>query len=119
MLGLWRHVRRHWPFTYEPTSWSVVFPLGMYSVATLSFGKVAHLGFMEPISRFMLWVAVAAWMAVAVAFVVRLVRRPSEPWPEPLRVQTGRADRHGTSPSSVERPASAPGADGWSSEAAW
>ena len=79
VLGLWRHVRRHWPFTYEPSSWSVVFPLGMYSVATLSFGKVAHLSFMESISRFMLWVAVAAWMAVAVAFVVRLVRRPSEP----------------------------------------
>jgi hypothetical protein len=44
----------------------------------LSFGKVAHLSFMEPISRFMLWVAVAAWVAVAVAFAVRLVRRPSE-----------------------------------------
>jgi negative regulator of sigma E activity len=44
----------------------------------LSFGKVAHLSFMEPISRFMLWVAVAAWVAVAVAFVVRLVHRPSE-----------------------------------------
>jgi tellurite resistance protein TehA-like permease len=79
VLGLWRHLRRHWPFTYEPTLWSVVFPLGMYSVATLSFGKVAHLSFMEPISRFMLWVAVAAWTAVAVAFLVRLVRRPSEP----------------------------------------
>jgi tellurite resistance protein TehA-like permease len=78
VLGLWRHVRRHWPLTYEPTLWSVVFPLGMYSVATLSFGKVTHLSFMEPISRFMLWVAVAAWTAVAVAFVVRLIRRPSE-----------------------------------------
>ena len=78
VLGLWRHIRRHWPLTYEPTLWSVVFPLGMYSVATLSFGKVADLSFMEPISRFMLWVAVAAWVAVAVAFVVRLVRRPSE-----------------------------------------
>jgi len=79
VLGLWRHVRRHWPLTYEPTLWSVVFPLGMYSVATLAFGKVAHLGFMEPVSRFMLWVAVAAWVAVALAFVLRLARPPSEP----------------------------------------
>ena len=39
ILGLWRHIRRHWPLTYEPTLWSVVFPLGMYSVATLTFGK--------------------------------------------------------------------------------
>ena len=79
VLGLWRHVRRHWPLSYEPTLWSVVFPLGMYSVATLSFGKVAHLSFMEPLSRFMLWVAVAAWVVVAVAFLVRLARRSGEP----------------------------------------
>jgi hypothetical protein len=50
----------------------------MYSVATSSFGKVAHLSFMAPISRFMLWIAVAAWAAVAVAFLARLGRRSSE-----------------------------------------
>lgn len=55
--------------------WSAVFPLGMYSVATLTFGKAARLSFMEPIARFMLWVAVAAWAAVAVVFLVGLVRR--------------------------------------------
>jgi tellurite resistance protein TehA-like permease len=76
VLGFWRHVRHHWPLTYEPTLWSVVFPLGMYSVATLSFGKAAGLAFMEPLSRFMLWVAVAAWVMVAAAFLARLVRRP-------------------------------------------
>ena len=79
VLGLWRHVRRHWPLSYEPTLWSVVFPLGMYSVATLSFGKVTHLSFMEPLSRFMLWVAVAAWVVVAVAFIARIGRRSAEP----------------------------------------
>ena len=79
VLGLWRHVRRHWPLTYEPTLWSVVFPLGMYSVATLSFGKAARLGFMDPLARFMLWVAVAAWVLVAAAFVARLARHPGQP----------------------------------------
>jgi tellurite resistance protein TehA-like permease len=81
VLGLWRHVWQHWPLTYEPTLWSVVFPLGMYSVATLVFGKAARLTFMEPLSRFMLWVAIAAWVAVATAFIVRLVRRRGEPAP--------------------------------------
>jgi tellurite resistance protein TehA-like permease len=76
ILGLWRHVRRHWPLSYEPTLWSVVFPLGMYSVATLTFGKAAHLAFMEPLARFMLWVAVAAWALVGAAFLARLVRPP-------------------------------------------
>jgi len=47
-------------------------------VATLSFGKVAGLAFMEPLSRFMLWVAVAAWVLVAAAFLTRLARRPGD-----------------------------------------
>ena len=38
-----RYARHHWPLTYEPALWSVVSPLGMYSVATLTFGKVARL----------------------------------------------------------------------------
>ena len=46
----------------------------MYSVATLTFGKAAGLAFMEPLARFMLWVAVAAWVLVAAAFLARLVR---------------------------------------------
>jgi tellurite resistance protein TehA-like permease len=75
VLGCWRHIRHRWPLTYEPTLWSVVFPLGMYSVATLSYGKVTRIGFMAPLSRFMLWVAVAAWVAVATGFLVRLARR--------------------------------------------
>jgi tellurite resistance protein TehA-like permease len=79
ILGLWRHVQGHWPLTYEPTLWSMVFPLGMYSVATLTFGKATHLAFMDPLARFMLWVAVAAWVLVAAAFLTRLARPPAEP----------------------------------------
>lgn len=75
VMGVWRHVRRRWPLTYEPTQWSIVFPLGMYSVATLSFGNAASLGFMEPLSRVMIWVAVAVWLLVALAFVIRSARR--------------------------------------------
>ncbi len=79
ILGSWRHIRRQWPLTYEPTLWSMVFPLGMYSVATLTFGKVARLAYMEPLARFMFWVAVAAWALVAAAFLTRLARHQHEP----------------------------------------
>jgi tellurite resistance protein TehA-like permease len=75
VLGVWRHVGRRWPLAYETGLWSVVFPLGMYSVATLQYGKVAHLGFMHPIAHVMMWVAVAAWLAVAVGGVVAVARR--------------------------------------------
>jgi tellurite resistance protein TehA-like permease len=75
IIGSWRHLRRHWPLRYEAALWSVVFPLGMYSVATLTLGKTAQLTFMEPVARVMLWVAVAAWVLVAAAFLARF-RRP-------------------------------------------
>jgi tellurite resistance protein TehA-like permease len=75
VLGLWRHLRQRWPLGYETALWSVVFPLGMYSSATGAFGKITKLGFMAPIARVMLWAAVAAWLAVAVAGLATLVRR--------------------------------------------
>jgi tellurite resistance protein TehA-like permease len=96
ILGLWRHVRQHWPLTYEPTLWSVVFPLGMYSVATLTFGKAAHLAFMEPLARFMLWVAVAAWALVAAAFLTRLGRHPEESASGAAAPASGTAATHDT-----------------------
>ena len=35
--------------------------------------------YMEPLARFMLWVAVAAWALVAAAFLARFVRHPAGP----------------------------------------
>ncbi|HEX8864976.1 MAG TPA: tellurite resistance/C4-dicarboxylate transporter family protein [Lentzea sp.] len=75
VLGFGRHVLRKWPLRYEPTLWAVVFPIGMYSVATLTFGKAVGLSFMEPLGRGLLWVAFAAWLLVAAAFLARLARR--------------------------------------------
>lgn len=71
--GLWRHLSHRWPFTYENAPWSVAFPLGMYSVATLTFGAAANLSYMEPVARAMFRISIAAWVCVAGAFVVRLV----------------------------------------------
>jgi tellurite resistance protein TehA-like permease len=79
ILGLWRHVRRQWPLTYDSALWSIVFPLGMYSVATLTFGKAAGLAFMHPIAHVMIWVAVAAWVLLAAAYLIRLARSRQTP----------------------------------------
>src|SRR5262252_6752189 len=77
VLGFARHVLRQWPLRYEPALWTVVFPIGMYSVATLSFGKADGLSFMQPLSRGVLWVAIAAWLLVAAAGLARLARSPA------------------------------------------
>ena len=75
VLGLWRHLGQHWPLSYEPALWSVVFPLGMYAVATDVFGKTAGLTFMPPVARVMFWISVAAWVLVSAAFLAQPARR--------------------------------------------
>jgi len=72
VLGLWRHVLRQWPLRYEAALWTVVFPIGMYGVASLSLGKAAGISFMEPLSRGVLWAAAAGWLLVAIAGLAQL-----------------------------------------------
>jgi tellurite resistance protein TehA-like permease len=74
LFGLWRYVLRRWPLTYEPALWTVVFPIGMYSVATLSFGKAIDLSFMEPLGRGVLWVAIASWLLVVAMYLTGIAR---------------------------------------------
>ena len=84
-----------------PDLWSAVFPLGMYSVATLAYGQAAGISFMAPLARVMIWVAVAAWILVAAAFLrqrARLSRRASR-W----RFCIGRLPRARCWASSVAR----------------
>jgi tellurite resistance protein TehA-like permease len=72
LLGLWRHLLRRYPLSFEVGMWSVVFPLGMYTVASVSLGRAANLGFMVTVARGWLWVGVAAWAAVLVLMLVAL-----------------------------------------------
>ena len=39
LLGFWRHVLQRVPIVYDPQYWSLVFPLGMYAVATFMLEK--------------------------------------------------------------------------------
>lgn len=66
LFGLWRHVLRRYPLSYEPRLWSMVFPLGMYTVACYSLGRAAGFGFMVSIARVWVFVGVIAWVAVLV-----------------------------------------------------
>lgn len=74
LLGVWRHLVRHYPLTFEPRLWSIVFPLGMYTVASVSLGRAADLGFMVVIARGWLWVGVAAWV-VTLAWMLAALGR--------------------------------------------
>jgi tellurite resistance protein TehA-like permease len=70
--GWWRHVVRGIPMRYEPTLWSIVFPLGMYAVAGIYLGDADRLPLVRAIGSTMLWVAVAAWALTLAAMVVHV-----------------------------------------------
>ena len=68
-VGVWRHWIRKVPLRYEPTLWSMIFPLGMYAVAGIYLGRTDRLPVVEWIGSHWLWVAGAAWLAVFIAMV--------------------------------------------------
>ncbi|MHB8294575.1 MAG: tellurite resistance/C4-dicarboxylate transporter family protein [Acidimicrobiales bacterium] len=82
LFGIWRYILRHYSRSYEPRLWSVVFPLGMYTVASWSLGRAPGLGFMASIATAWVWVGLAAWVAVlglmgcALARALRELARP-------------------------------------------
>ncbi|MCY0906482.1 tellurite resistance/C4-dicarboxylate transporter family protein [Arthrobacter sp. H14-L1] len=81
IFGLWRHLMHREPVRYEAGLWSIVFPLGMYSVASMHFGAAARLPLLVSIGEAGTWVAGAAWLIVAAAMAYagycRLLGRPA------------------------------------------
>ena len=79
MAGYWRHVLNRIPLRYEPTLWSIVFPLGMYSVGSQFLGDIDHLPIVHAIGFGESWVALGAWSVTFGAMLVHLWRTVARP----------------------------------------
>ena len=82
IFGAWKYLVRKEPLSYHPMLWSMVFPLGMYTVATYRLSLAADFPPLQWIPRIMLWVALGAWlltMVGALASFWRVLRAPEEP----------------------------------------
>lgn len=66
IFGIWRHLTHHVPLRYTTALWSIVFPLGMYSTASMTFGATPKVIFMIDAGRIGTVIAVLAWVGVAV-----------------------------------------------------
>jgi len=75
ILGVWRHIRKHFPLAYDPLYWGMVFPLGMYTVCTFQLSKAISFEPLMLIPRYFAFVAIAAWLAVFVGLIHSLLTR--------------------------------------------
>lgn len=62
ILGLWRHVRRRFPFVYTPGYWSMVFPMGMFTACTIMCSKALGAASLMAVPRAFIYVALASWL---------------------------------------------------------
>ncbi len=60
-LAVWRYVIQRFPLRYDPLYWGAVFPLGMYSVATLQMSSALALPFLAFLPHVMFAAALTAW----------------------------------------------------------
>jgi tellurite resistance protein TehA-like permease len=72
-MGWWRHVTHRIRLEYDANLWSIVFPLGMYAVASLRLGDAEHLPMLGHIGRYWVWVAAAAWLATVLGALTHVV----------------------------------------------
>jgi hypothetical protein len=72
IVGFWRHIVERVPLVYDPQYWSLVFPLGMYSVATYIFANATGMKFLFVIPKVAAYVAALAWLVTFGSMLFKL-----------------------------------------------
>lgn len=70
LFGIWKHGVCRVPIAYTPMLWSLVFPLGMYSLASLRLSLAADFTPLRAVSHTMLWIALAIWAATFAGLIL-------------------------------------------------
>lgn len=76
-IGVWRHVVRRVPLRYATAYWSLVFPLGMYAVATRRMLQALALDELDWVPDVVFPIAVVAWTLTAIGMVHSWFVRPT------------------------------------------
>jgi len=73
LLGAWRHIYKRYPLTYHPVYWGLVFPMGMYTVATFRLAQVMKLDFLLLIPKYFIYLALLAWLITTYGLAYQLI----------------------------------------------
>jgi tellurite resistance protein TehA-like permease len=73
-LGAWRHLYMRVPLQYDVQYWSMVFPIGMYAVATFRLSEALGWTSLLPLPRVFGFVALGTWLLAFTAQMRRLLR---------------------------------------------
>jgi tellurite resistance protein TehA-like permease len=73
-LGAWRHLIHRVRLRYEPSLWSLAFPLGMYCVASRALGLALEVPWLVTAGHDATWIAFGVWALVFTAMLASLTR---------------------------------------------
>jgi tellurite resistance protein TehA-like permease len=74
LLEIWKHGAHRIAIGYTPMLWTIVFPLGMYAVATFRLAGIAAVPVLQSWSLVFAWAAFAAWCATAAGMLSASMR---------------------------------------------
>lgn len=66
LVGFWRHFTEKVPLTYHPSYWSMVFPMGMYVVATDTLGEAWQWQGFRNVASVAVFIAITAWAVTTI-----------------------------------------------------
>lgn len=73
LISYWKHITHRIPLRYDPRQWSIVFPLGMYTVASVQLSLAVEIDPLHWVSHIMVWVALGVWCVIIAALASRVI----------------------------------------------
>ncbi len=77
-IGFWKHGIVKLPLTYDPRQWSIVFPLGMYTVASYRLGLTTEFEPLYWIAKVTIWLSVGTWLVVVGGLLINLMKAKAD-----------------------------------------
>lgn len=72
-IGFWRHILHKVPLNYTPLLWSMVFPIGMFALASMKLGLLRDVQLITVVGEYGIIVAVVVWAVVFISMIYHIM----------------------------------------------